>query len=46
MGKSAGRPDLAIVVTVLCGEGEKYLREHFQVEGGLGTVVTGGMEAE
>jgi hypothetical protein len=46
MGKSAGRPDLAIVVTVLCDEGEKYLSEHFQVEDGPGTVVTGRMEAE
>jgi hypothetical protein len=27
-------------------KGEKYLSEHFQVEGGPGTVVTGRMEAE
>jgi hypothetical protein len=27
-------------------KGEKYLGEHFQVEGGPGTVVTGRMEAE
>jgi class 3 adenylate cyclase len=40
------RPHLAIVVTVLGDEGEKYLREHFQVEDGPGTVVTGRMEAE
>jgi class 3 adenylate cyclase len=40
------RPHLAIVVTVLGDKGEKYLREHVQVEGGPGTVVTGGMEAE
>jgi class 3 adenylate cyclase len=40
------RPHLAIVVTVLGDEGEKYLSEHLQVEDGPGTVVTGRMEAE
>jgi len=40
------RPDLAIVVTVLCDESEKYLASTFRSRADPERVVTGRMEAE